>query len=98
MSKVKDKSKAIRRLPAGNARTEVTSRPSSGRVSRIAHGIGHGYIRAKGDREVFFHRSDTEDGLFNQLDVDTAVRFEIVEDRLSGPRAVRVRRRLQRTT
>jgi cold shock CspA family protein len=99
MSKAQDKSKAIRgsaRLPVGNAPKELTVTPTRGRISRIAHGRGHGYIRVNGDREVFFHRSDTEEDLFNQLDVDADVRFELVEDRLSGARAIRVRRPRQK--
>jgi cold shock CspA family protein len=94
----KNNTKAIRggsRLPAGNAAKALTGTPARGRISRIAHGMGHGYIRANGDLAVFFHRSDTEEGLFNTLQVDDDVRFELVEDRLSGPRAIRVRKQPQ---
>ena len=98
MSNQKTKSKkAIRRLPAGNTRPEVTSRLSSGQVSKIAHGMSHGYIRTKDDRKVYFHRSDTEEDLFNQLEVGTAVTFGLIEDRLSGARAIQVRRPHQKT-
>jgi cold shock CspA family protein len=80
------------RLPAGNTRKDITGPRSRGRISRISHGMGHGYIRVNGDRLVFFHRSDTEEGLFNKLLVDDEVRFELIEDRLSGARAMRVRK------
>jgi cold shock CspA family protein len=45
-----------------------------------------------GDRLVFFHRSDTAEGLFNKLQVDDEVRFELIEDRLRGARAMGVRK------
>ncbi len=45
-----------------------------------------------GEREVFFHRTDTTWGTFNTLVVGDVVAFELIEDRVSGPRATRVRR------
>jgi cold shock CspA family protein len=54
--------------------------------------MGQGYIRLDGNRLVFFHRSDTEDHVFNTLLVDDDVTFELIEDRLSGARAIRVRK------
>jgi cold shock CspA family protein len=57
-------------------------------------GQGHGFIRLTDDRQVFFHRSDVREGTsFNEFAVGDAVTFELFEDRVSGPRALRVERR-----
>jgi cold shock CspA family protein len=43
---------------------------------------------------VFFHRSDLLEGTaFNALAIGDRVTFELLEDRVSGPRALRVERR-----
>ena len=67
-------------------------RPMMGRVARILHGQGHGFIRAKDSRLLYFHRHDVATGLFNALAVHDRVAFEVIEDALVGPRAVRVNR------
>jgi|SRR5579862_9883443 cold shock CspA family protein len=67
-------------------------RPMSGRVTKINAGQSHGFIRDKEQRDLFFHRSDTAYGTFNELEVGDEVAFELIEDRLSGPRATQVRR------
>jgi cold shock CspA family protein len=55
-------------------------------------GKGHGFIRLATDREVFFHRSDMNAGTpFNRLAVGDAVTFELLEDAVSGPRAILVK-------
>jgi cold shock CspA family protein len=52
----------------------------------------HGFIRLRDDREVFFHRGDMQEGcVFNDLQVGHAVTFELLEDPVSGARALRVR-------
>jgi cold shock CspA family protein len=66
-------------------------RPTSGRVIRIHAGQSHGFIRDADSREVFFHRSDTTFGTFNKLAVGDKVAFDLIEDRVSGPRATGVR-------
>jgi cold shock CspA family protein len=54
-------------------------------------GQGHGFIGLPNDRQVFFHRSDVRDGtFFNDFAVGHLVTFELVEDDVSGPRAVRI--------
>jgi cold shock CspA family protein len=53
--------------------------------------MGHGFIQA-GDREVFFHRADLIGIKFNDLIVGDAVSFEVIEDPVSGPRAIQVQR------
>jgi cold shock CspA family protein len=60
-------------------------------------GQGHGFIRLANDREVFFHRSDLREGAsFNDFSVGDTVRFDLLEDDVSGPRAVQVARRPRR--
>jgi cold shock CspA family protein len=57
-------------------------------------GQGHGFIRLGSDRDVFFHRSDVREGMsFNDLAVGDTVRFDLLEDDVSGPRAIQVTRR-----
>jgi cold shock CspA family protein len=69
-----------------------SGRPTRGRIIRIHAGQSHGFIRDVDSREVFFHRSDTSWGTFNTLMVGDTVAFELIEDRVSGPRATAVRR------
>jgi cold shock CspA family protein len=65
----------------------------TGKVAKLLTGQGHGYIRLTNAREVFFHRSDVEEGTaFNDLQVDDVVTFELFEDAVSGARALRVAR------
>jgi cold shock CspA family protein len=60
-------------------------------------GHGHGFIRLADDREAFFHRSDLREGTsFNEFAVGDNVGFELLEDHVSGPRAVHVEPRRPR--
>jgi cold shock CspA family protein len=71
--------------------------PSTGRIVTLFVGQGHGFIRLANAREVFFHRSDVREGIsFNDLAVGDTVRFDLLEDDVSGPRAIQVTRRLRR--
>jgi cold shock CspA family protein len=71
--------------PHGTART--------GRIVRILTGQCHGFIRLRDDRDVFFHRGDVEEGTeFNDLRVGQVVVFELIDDAVSGARALRVMR------
>jgi cold shock CspA family protein len=68
-------------------------RPATGRIAKILIGQGHGFIRLRDDREIFFHRSDLREGTaFNDLQIGDAVTFELLEDSVSGARALRVKR------
>jgi cold shock CspA family protein len=67
---------------------EVHGRPTTGRIIVIAHGQGHGFVRDEDSRRVFFHKGDVKTGTFNDLATGDRVRFEVVEDRVSGPRGV----------
>jgi cold shock CspA family protein len=64
---------------------------ATGRIIRLMIGQSHGFIRLTDRREVFFHRSDLREGTsFNKLAVGDVVTFDLVEDRISGARALRV--------
>jgi len=57
-------------------------------------GQSHGFIRLTDKREVYFHRADLQDGTaFNDLRIGDAVKFELLEDAVSGARALSVVRR-----
>jgi cold shock CspA family protein len=71
--------------------------PSAGRIVALYIGQSHGLIRLADARDVFFHRSDLRDGVsFNDLAVGDRVTFELLEDKVSGPRAVQVEPRPSR--
>jgi len=62
-----------------------------GKIAKLMIGQGHGFIRVSDNREVFFHRSDVQEGTsFNDFAVGDPVTFELLEDAVSGARAVRV--------
>ena len=63
-------------------------RPATGRIAKILIGQGHGFIRLRDDREIFFHRGDVREGTaFNDLHIGDTVTFELLEDSVSGARA-----------
>ena len=86
-----ERPKATARPGKPNQPLPPSGRPTSGRIIRIHAGQSHGFIRDAESREVFFHRSDTTFGTFNKLIVGDKVAFELIEDRVSGPRATGVR-------
>ena len=66
---------------------------TTGKIVKLLVGQGHGFIRLSDGREIFFHRSDVRDGTsFNDFAVGDVVTFELLEDDVSGARALRVRR------
>jgi cold shock CspA family protein len=70
---------------------------STGRIIKLQIGQSHGFIRLRDGREIYFHRSDLEEGAqFNEFDVGDEVTFELLEDKVSGARALRVKRRKSR--
>jgi cold shock CspA family protein len=88
---------ALARTPAVVRAAERRGTLSSGRVATLFIGQGHGFIRLRNDRAIFFHRSDVREGTsFNDLVVGDTVTFELLEDDVSGPRALRVERRRRR--
>jgi cold shock CspA family protein len=65
--------------------------PTTGRITRIRVGQSDGFIRLRDDREIYFHRGDLQErASFNDLEVGDTVSFELLEDRVSGARAVKV--------
>lgn len=85
----------IRRQPQHMSTPPARPRgTSSGRIIKLMIGQRHGFIRLRNHREVFFHRSDLGDGTsFGELVVGDLVTFELVDDPISGPRALSVQRR-----
>jgi len=74
---------------------ERSAVPATGRIVVLLVGQGIGFIRLDGDRKIFFHRSDVEPGTsINDFKLGDAVEFNLVEDFVSGARALRVRHRL----
>ena len=68
-----------------------------GRIVKLFVGQSYGFIRVADDREIFFHRSDVRHGMsFNDFVVGDVVVFELLEDAVSGARALRVGRRPHR--
>ncbi len=65
--------------------------PGTGEITRLVVGQGHGFIRLPDNRKVFFHRGDLRDGTaFNRLRVGDRVTFQLLDDAVSGPRALQV--------
>jgi cold shock CspA family protein len=69
---------------------EPRGRASTGTVATITRGRGDGYIREHRGDLLYFNRRDVIDGGFNDLNIGDRVTFEIIEDKVSGHRAVRV--------
>lgn len=65
----------------------------TGKIVKLMVGQGHGFIRLPDHREIFFHRGDVSEGTsFNEFAIGDRVAFELLEDAVSGARALRVRR------
>ncbi len=77
---------------AKGVKPEERGRRMTGRIARMSYGQSYGFIRASDRRNVFFHRKDARAALFNALSVNDRVVFELIEDAVTGPRAVRVAR------
>lgn len=72
---------------------EARGTPATGRIARMLFGQAYGFIRMRNNREVYFHRADVQEGTsFNDLEVGDTVKFELLDDAVSGARALRVRR------
>jgi cold shock CspA family protein len=68
----------------------------TGQIVKLEVGRGHGFIRigaGRSDRDIYFHRSDVQQGAsINDFGVGDRVQFELLEDHVSGARALRVHR------
>jgi CspA family cold shock protein len=60
-----------------------------GKIKKLVHDRGFGFISDTDGREVFFHQSSLVGIAFDTLKGDEEVEFE-VEDSPKGPRAVNV--------
>jgi cold shock CspA family protein len=79
-------------LPSWNAATTQSPGPAmKGRITELSHGRLCGVIQASDGQAVFFHGRDLEGAKFNDMQVGGSVIFELIDDRISGPRAARVR-------
>ena len=63
----------------------------TGRIAQVVRGRACGFIRAADGQDVFFHSSDLLDTSFQEIEVSQVVRFALIRDPISGPRATRVR-------
>ena len=90
--------KRVTRQTAAKPRLfERRGTPATGRIVRLLVGQGHGFIRLSDEREVYFHRADLQEGTsISDLDVGARVQFELLDDRVSGPRALQLRRQQPR--
>jgi cold shock CspA family protein len=80
----------VRRQAKAAQPQEVRGRPSTGRIATITRGRGDGFIRERSGERLYFNRRDVIGQGFNDLDVGDAVTFEVIEDHVSGHRAIRV--------
>ena len=85
---------ALSRTAGPARRPQRCGAVSMGRIVKLLIGQSHGFIRLADRREVYFHRSDLdEDTSFNDFAIGDAVAFELLDDAVSGARALRVRQR-----
>jgi cold shock CspA family protein len=72
---------------------ETRGKPATGKIAKLLFGQAYGFIKMRDNREVYFHRADVQEGTsFNDLEVGETVKFELLDDAVSGARALRVRR------
>jgi cold shock CspA family protein len=83
----------FRRTAGAPQKDRASGVAASGHVTRLSVGQGSGFIRMANGRDIWFHRGDIgEEVAFSDLAVGDSVTFELLEDRISGARALRVRR------
>ncbi|MFH1458084.1 MAG: cold shock domain-containing protein [Candidatus Omnitrophota bacterium] len=61
----------------------------TGKIKKVVHERGFGFISDTDGREVFFHQSGLVDAQFDSLKEEQKVEFEI-ENSPKGPRAINV--------
>ena len=84
----------VRHRPANPGRPNgPVGAAATGRIARLFIGQMYGFIRIRSGHDVFFHRSDLQDvATFNTLQAGDLVTFSLIDDPVSGARAVRVTR------
>jgi len=73
------------------ARTIEMTNNMTGRITQVIRSRACGFIRAMDGQEVFFHASELEGVKLDELEHRLAVKFNLIRDAVSGPRAARVR-------
>ena len=74
------------------AATSVRGRATTGTVTQLTHGRLCGVIRSADGQDVFFHGRDLEGSRYNDMELGGVVSFELIDDRVSGARAAKIRR------
>jgi cold shock CspA family protein len=69
----------------------IRGRATTGTITQLTHGRLCGMIRTAEGEDVFFHGRDLEDARYNEVELGGAVAFELIDDRVSGARAARIR-------
>ena len=62
----------------------------TGTIKKLVEGKGFGFIQAKGQKDIFFHHSACEAGVYESLEEGDSLQFE-VEETDKGLKAVKVR-------
>src|SRR5665213_2850784 len=75
----------------GSAIPQQHGREMKGRVAQLSRGRLCGVIKTDDGARVFFHARDLDGTKYNDIEVGDTVRFELIDDRVSGPRASCVR-------
>jgi cold shock CspA family protein len=73
------------------AATSIRGRATTGTITQLTHGRLCGVIRTGDGQDVFFHGRDLEGARYNEMELGGAVTFELIDDRVSGARAARIR-------
>jgi cold shock CspA family protein len=71
-------------------RVDARGPHADGLITHLAHGRLCGRIRASDGLDVFFHGRDLNGVKYNDLEVGRRVRFELIDDPISGPRAAHI--------
>ena len=69
----------------------VRGRATTGTITQLTHGRLCGVIRTAEGLNVFFHGRDLEGARYNEMELGGVVSFELIDDRVSGARAARIR-------
>ncbi|MEO8070795.1 MAG: cold shock domain-containing protein [Acidobacteriota bacterium] len=75
---------------AGSDTLAPAEKVMTGRIMQIIRSRACGFIRATDGQHVFFHVSDLHGTTLDQLTDSLNVKFNLVADAVSGPRAVHV--------
>ena len=72
---------------------EPRGRCAVGQIVKLFVGQCYGFVRLPDAREIYFHRADLCEGTkFRELSIGDSVVFELFEDRISGARALQLKR------